>query len=191
MLCGVERIELLGRTDSVSYEKPPAVLPAGQRTKTAPEQVAAQQPAGAKHQPKSQEVSVQVPVDAGAGEILVVKGSGGNEYEVTVPAGVKPGSSFLAMLPVEPPHAHAAAAAQPAAKARKSATTAMHDVAPGRMTALAGTDLSDAVSSAVTSAVTDAVQEAAVEAEEEEAKKEDKDACEGDGDGVFVIEEET
>ena len=157
----------------VPFPKPPAVLPAGQRTKTAQGQVAAQQPAGAKHPPKSQEVSVQVPVDAGAGEILVVKGSGGNEYEVTVPAGVKPGSSFLAMLPVEPPHAHAAAAAQPAAKARKSATTAMHDVAPGRMTALAGTDLSDAVSSAVTSAVTDAVQEAAVEAEEEEAKKED------------------
>jgi len=102
-----------------------------------------------------QEVRVEVPAGAVGGETLVVKGNGGGEYEVTVPVGVTPGSTFLAMLPVEP------AAPQPAAS--------MRILPAGRTTRLAGEDLADSVTSAVTDAVQDAVQQAATEVAKQKA----------------------
>jgi hypothetical protein len=102
---------------------------------------------------REQEVRVTVPDGAVPGTNLAVRGSGGGEYEVTVPAGVKAGGSFFAMLPAEP------AAPQPAAAMRSSGA---------RTTVLAGQDLSDAVTSAVTDAVQDAVQQAAKEAAAEQ-----------------------
>jgi len=108
-------------------------------------------------QQQAQEVRVEVPAGASGGEILVVQGSGGGEFEVTVPAGAEPGSTFLAMLPAEP-------AAAPALTKQPAALLAP---TKGRTMALEG--LSDAVTSAVTDAVQGAVQEAA---KEEEVKEE-------------------
>jgi hypothetical protein len=106
--------------------------------------------------PVAQEVRVELPPGAAVGTKLVVQGSGGNKFEVTVPAGVNSGGSFLAMLPAEP------VASQP---------TAAMSSAPAQTTLLAGgkASLSDAVADAVTSAVQDAVQQAAAQAATEEA----------------------
>jgi hypothetical protein len=129
---------------------------------TAPAKAAA---APASEETKPEKVSVQVPAGAVAGEVLVVKGSAGNEFEVTVPTGAKPGSSFLAILPSEPVVARNAAAMRISAAGRTMSLAA----APARTAALAGTDLADAVTSAVTDAVQDAVTEAATQAAQEEA----------------------
>jgi len=104
-----------------------------------------------------QEVRVEVPVGAVGGEILVVKGSGASEFEVTVPGGSKPGSTFLAILPAE------SAAPKPRSATRSSSE--------GRTTSLAGEDLADAVTSAVTDAVQDAVQQATTEAAKQQAEE--------------------
>jgi len=147
-------------------QAPPASVTARQAKPAAP---STRRPSVAVSKPE--EVRVEVPQGAVAGENLEVQGEGGAEFEVPVPTGVKPDSTFLAILPSEPEPAAAKA------KTMAAAMRAMQGSLAGRMQALAGKEqkltgedsLSDAVTSAVTDAVQDAVQEAATQAASEAA----------------------
>ena len=66
-------------------------------------------------------ISVTVPMGAKPGQVIKGTTPAGREFDVAVPAGVKPGKSFLVMVPLEmeeeagsaPPSAAAPAAAAP------------------------------------------------------------------------------